>query len=271
MGGAKVFLEAVATDEARAGRSYRLVLAHGGGQRDVLAAARAGQHEGLAVGRSDQGRDERAQRGAGAPSETAGGLQGDRCRPSHDRAGGKERADSLCRIDQPADTEEEEERRPRQSSRNMSNFTGKPITPTEDQLFFLDHPPKPRRFQDLEAFQEAADGIEERNTELMASLQRAWLQASDQRIALIELDRDAAIKALDEQELSEEQHAQAVSTDPADRQSWTSPPRPDGWPRPRTRRASRRSSCPIPSRGSARSPPRRSRTRSSRARSSPTC
>ena len=91
------------------------------------------------------------------------------------------------------------------------DFSGKPITPTEDQLFFLNHPPKPRRFQDLEAFQEAADGIEERNTELMASLQRAWLQSSDQRIALIELDRDAAIAALDEQELSEEHHAQAVS------------------------------------------------------------
>jgi hypothetical protein len=91
------------------------------------------------------------------------------------------------------------------------DFSGKPITPTEDQLFFLNHPPKPRRFQDLEAFQEAADGIEERNTELMESLQRAWLQASDQRITLIELERDSAIKALDEQELSEEQHAQAVS------------------------------------------------------------
>ena len=89
--------------------------------------------------------------------------------------------------------------------------TGKATTPNEDQLYFLAHPPKPRRFQDLEAFEEAADGIEKRNDDLMASLQRAWLQASNQRIGLIELDRDAAIAALDEQELSEEQHAQAVA------------------------------------------------------------
>ena len=89
--------------------------------------------------------------------------------------------------------------------------TGKAITPTEDQLYFLNRRPEPRRFQDLEAFEKAADGIEKRNNDLMESLQRGWLQASEQRIALIQLDRDAAIKALDEQELSEEQHAQAVS------------------------------------------------------------
>ena len=68
--------------------------------------------------------------------------------------------------------------------------TGQPITPTEDQLYMLALKPVARPVGGLEAFLDDADAIEKRNDDLMASLQRAWLQASNQRVALINLDRD---------------------------------------------------------------------------------
>jgi hypothetical protein len=69
--------------------------------------------------------------------------------------------------------------------------------------------PEPRRWQDLDAFLDAQDAIEKRNTSLMNSLQRDWLQASGERIKLIEFDRDAQLKALDDTEQSEQQLADA--------------------------------------------------------------
>jgi hypothetical protein len=87
--------------------------------------------------------------------------------------------------------------------------TGEPITPTADELYFAAHPPEPRSFQDLDAFIAAAEAIEKRNTQVMANLDRAWLQASGDRIELIEFDRDAQLKALVDSELSEQQLADA--------------------------------------------------------------
>ena len=90
------------------------------------------------------------------------------------------------------------------------DFAGNAITPTEDELYFSAHPPKPRPVGGLDEFMDAADAIDKRNKQLMDSLQRQWLQASGERIKLIEFDRDAAIKGLDDKELSEQQHADAV-------------------------------------------------------------
>ena len=63
--------------------------------------------------------------------------------------------------------------------------------------------PEPRRWQDFDQFQAAADRIEERNSPVMDRLRRQWLQASGERIGLIEINRDAQLAALDEQELGE--------------------------------------------------------------------
>ena len=90
--------------------------------------------------------------------------------------------------------------------------TGAPHTPTEEELYLSAHKPVARPVGGLDAFLDDADKIEKRNDDLMTSLQRAWLQASDQRIALINLDRDTHLKALEDEELSEEQLALARLT-----------------------------------------------------------
>ena len=95
--------------------------------------------------------------------------------------------------------------------------TGAPHTPTEEELYLLAHKPVARPVGGLDAFLDDADKIEKRNDDLMTSLQRAWLQASNQRIALINLDRDTHLKALEDEELSEEQLAHGAADDQRDR------------------------------------------------------